>query len=62
VAAIGTVVHFRVRVHAPVWLTVIVGVLMFGLPYITLVVYWVVYGFYRLATRNRVEPEGTRLA
>ena len=71
VAAIGSVVHFRVRVHAPIWATVIVGVLMFLLPYITLVLYWVVYGIYRLAIRNRgrtrrhatrLTPDAYRLA
>ena len=61
VAAIGSVVHFRVRVHAPIWATVIVGVLMFLLPYITLILSLGWSGIYRLAIRNRVEPDGTRL-
>jgi hypothetical protein len=53
VCAVGTVVHFVRSVHAPTWAAILLGVLMFALPYITLIMYWLVFGVIRATRRTR---------
>jgi hypothetical protein len=49
---IWTVVHLAVRVHAPPWAVVLFAVVVFVVPYLAVLVYWLAFGAVLLSRRR----------